>query len=118
MRMMLIPIMGEDLPRAAASLEIQGILTKPFFFPELPGIVGKALGKEVDQAPLFPEEPAEPEAPPAVEAAPVEEAPAVEAPVAPPPAPPAPPAEAAEPAAAPAARIGEVLSGISDKQMQ
>jgi CheY-like chemotaxis protein len=114
MRLMLIPIIGEDLPRAAASLEIQGILTKPFFFPELPGIVGKALGKEVDQTPLF-EEPAVPETLPPVEAAPVEKAPTVQAPVA---APPAPPVEAAKPAAAPAERVAEVLRGISDRQMQ
>jgi CheY-like chemotaxis protein len=115
MRLMLIPIMGEDLPRAAASLKIHGILTKPFFFPELPGIVGKALGKEPEQAPAIAEEPTVPETPPVVEVAPVEEAPAVEAPVAPPP---TPPAEAVEPAAAPAARIAEVLSRISEKQMQ
>lgn len=115
MCLMLIPIMGEDLPRAAASLKIQGILTKPFFFPELPGIVGKALGKETDQAPAIAEEPAVPDTPPVVEAAPVEKAPAVKAPVA---APPAPPAEAAEPAGVAADRMAEVLNGISEKQMQ
>jgi len=44
-RLMLIPTNGEDLPAEANGLDVQGILTKPFFFPELPGHVADALAR-------------------------------------------------------------------------
>lgn len=103
-RMMLIPLMGEDLPSELADLEIQGILPKPFFFPELPGIIGSALGRELDTAPPVADTPAITEAPAIVKAPPV---------AAPPPV-----VEAAEPSVTAAERIAEVKSRISGKRMQ
>ena len=48
LRLMLIPMMGEELaPDVAAGLAVQGILPKPFFLPELPERIEAAL-----QAPL------------------------------------------------------------------
>ncbi|MFQ6100641.1 MAG: response regulator [Anaerolineae bacterium] len=44
LRLMLIPLEGEDLPPELADLDVQGVLPKPFFFPELPGRVADALG--------------------------------------------------------------------------
>ncbi len=110
-RMMLIPLMGEDLPSALADLEIQGVLPKPFFFPELPGIVGSALGREIDTAPsavdtppVVAEEPAVAEAPAVVQP------PAVAAPP--------PVVETVEPSTSITERIAEVKSRISEKRMQ
>lgn len=47
LRLMLIPIQGEDLSPEAADLDIQGILPKPFFLPELPGRIADALTQTV-----------------------------------------------------------------------
>lgn len=47
LRLMLIPIQGEELPAEAANLDIQGILPKPFFLPELPGRIADALAQSV-----------------------------------------------------------------------
>jgi DNA-binding response OmpR family regulator len=47
LRLMLIPLQGEELPPEAANLDIQGILPKPFFLPELPGRIADALAKSV-----------------------------------------------------------------------
>jgi CheY-like chemotaxis protein len=47
LRLMLIPMQGEELPPEAADLDIQGILPKPFFLPELPGRIADALTKTV-----------------------------------------------------------------------
>ncbi len=48
LRLMLIPMMGEELaPDSGADLAVQGILPKPFFLPELPERIEAAL-----QAPL------------------------------------------------------------------
>ncbi len=49
MRLMLIPLMGESLSPEAAALSVQGVLPKPFFLPELPGLIQAALA-----APLSP----------------------------------------------------------------
>ena len=47
MRIMLIPLMGQDLPdRMEELLNIDGVLSKPFFVGDLPDIVNKALGIE------------------------------------------------------------------------
>ncbi len=43
LRLMLIPLMGETLSSQAASLAVQGVLPKPFFLPELPGLIQAAL---------------------------------------------------------------------------
>ncbi len=61
-RLMLIPLMGQELPPGAASLSIQGVLPKPFFIPELPGIIEAAF-----RAPI---KAAQPEPEPQVEVAP------------------------------------------------
>jgi CheY-like chemotaxis protein len=47
LRLMLIPIQGEELPPEATDLDIQGVLPKPFFLPELPGRIADALAKSV-----------------------------------------------------------------------
>lgn len=47
LRMILIPLMGEEVPSELADLDFQGVLTKPFFFPELPDIIGEALKRPV-----------------------------------------------------------------------
>jgi DNA-binding response OmpR family regulator len=47
LRLMLIPLMGEELSSELADLDVQGILPKPFFFPELPGRVADALARPV-----------------------------------------------------------------------
>jgi CheY-like chemotaxis protein len=105
--LMLIPLMGEELPAEAAGLDIQGVLTKPFFFPELPGIIGSALGRGPAPAPG---------APPAL--ATVEEAPpVVPAPAAAPPPDPVPPARQ-EPDQAAIERLAEVRGRISEKRLQ
>ncbi len=108
--MMLIPFMGEDLPPELSDLEIQGILSKPFFFPELPGIIGRALGREVDEEPVIDHVPDVAEAPAIVqEAPPVAEDPPVAAPT---------PVEVVKPSVDAAARLAEVRGRISDKHMQ
>jgi CheY-like chemotaxis protein len=43
LRLMLIPLMGEELSPAAASISVQGVLPKPFFLPELPERIEAAL---------------------------------------------------------------------------
>lgn len=47
LRLMLIPLQGEELPSEATDLDIQGVLPKPFFLPELPGRIADALTKTV-----------------------------------------------------------------------
>ena len=47
MRLMLIPLMGEDLPPEARELDIQGILTKPFFADDLLPKIRQVLVKQV-----------------------------------------------------------------------
>jgi CheY-like chemotaxis protein len=106
--LMLIPLMGEELPAEAASLDIQGVLTKPFFFPELPGIIGSALGRGPALAPAAPPAPTTIE-----EAAPAARAPAA---AAPPPGP-VPPARQ-EPDQADIERLAEVRGRISEKRLQ
>lgn len=50
MRLMLIPLMGETLSPQAATLAVQGVLPKPFFLPELPGLVEAAFSAPMDGA--------------------------------------------------------------------
>jgi CheY-like chemotaxis protein len=47
LRLMLIPLQGDELPPEAADLDIQGVLPKPFFLPELPGRIADALTRSV-----------------------------------------------------------------------
>jgi predicted regulator of Ras-like GTPase activity (Roadblock/LC7/MglB family) len=47
MRLMLIPLIGQQIPADLQDLEIQGILPKPFFVGDLPNIVGGAIGADV-----------------------------------------------------------------------
>ena len=47
MRLMLIPLLGEELSEEARSLGIQGILTKPFFMGDLPVKIEAALSRRV-----------------------------------------------------------------------
>lgn len=70
MALMVIPFIGEDVPEDIMAMGIQGVLTKPFFVGDLPKVVGKAVGLDLEstQPPPRPkEEPApepEPVAPP------------------------------------------------------
>ena len=45
LRLMLIPLVGEELPSELAGLDVQGVLPKPFFLPELPGRIADALAR-------------------------------------------------------------------------
>ncbi len=111
MRLMLIPLFGQQIPGELRELKIQGFLPKPFFVGDLPRLVGEALNIEApaSSAPASPElkvaapsyrdvKPAAPvkesPAPPAAVAAPsppvtsepqVEKAPPPPSPVSPPP---------------------------------
>jgi CheY-like chemotaxis protein len=48
MRLMLIPLMGSDLPPEALQMDIQGVLSKPFFAEDLLPDIRTALAKQVD----------------------------------------------------------------------
>jgi DNA-binding response OmpR family regulator len=45
MKIMMIPLMGQDLPDLVESLNINGVLTKPFFVGDLPDLINQALGR-------------------------------------------------------------------------
>jgi CheY-like chemotaxis protein len=51
MRVMLIPLMGEDLPADARRFDIQGTLSKPFFADDLLPNIRDALSREVKPPP-------------------------------------------------------------------
>lgn len=51
MRLVLIPLMGEELPPEAHRLDIQGALSKPFFADDLLPGIREALSKEVRLGP-------------------------------------------------------------------
>ncbi len=77
LRLMLIPLMGQELEEEARErIAIQGVLPKPFFLPDLPTIIEAAL-----QAPLAPEPPAPSDDREETQSAPAEKAP--EEPIAP-----------------------------------
>ena len=44
-RVMMIPLIGQNLPKAVESLDINGVLTKPFFVGDLPNLIDNALGR-------------------------------------------------------------------------
>ena len=52
MRLVLIPLMGEELPPEAHRLDIQGALSKPFFVDDLLPGIQEALSREVRPGPL------------------------------------------------------------------
>ena len=75
MRIMMIPLLGQDLPEQVNTLNINGTLTKPFFVGDLPDMVNKALGRQTAPASAVP-----PPVPPTRDPAPkVEEATSVPA---------------------------------------
>jgi CheY-like chemotaxis protein len=41
--LMVIPLDGDTLPPEIRTLSVQGVLTKPFFLPDLPGLVARAM---------------------------------------------------------------------------
>lgn len=43
LRLMVIPLQGEDVPPELADVDLQGTLSKPFFLPELPDRIRAAL---------------------------------------------------------------------------
>jgi DNA-binding response OmpR family regulator len=49
LRLMLIPLVGEELPSELADLDVQGVLPKPFFLPELPGRIADALSRPMGE---------------------------------------------------------------------
>ena len=51
MRLMLIPLIGQQIPDELQDLNVQGILPKPFFVGDLPGIVGRALRVDMPPSP-------------------------------------------------------------------
>jgi len=54
MRIMMIPLLGQDLPEQVDTLNINGTLTKPFFVGDLPDMVNKALGRQTAPASSVP----------------------------------------------------------------
>ena len=57
-KIMLIPLMGQDLSSAYEKFNINGILPKPFFVGDLPDIVDKAMGRTRQTIPAPPPQPA------------------------------------------------------------
>ena len=49
--LMLIPLEGDVLPSELVDLDVQGVLPKPFFLPELPGRIARAREQSVRAAP-------------------------------------------------------------------
>ncbi|MGD9046746.1 MAG: response regulator [Anaerolineae bacterium] len=68
MRLVLIPLMGSDLPPEALQMDIQGVLSKPFFAEDLLPDIRAALSRQVSLRPPPPVEPPPPM--PAQQAAP------------------------------------------------
>ena len=44
--LMVIPLDGDTLPPEISTLGVQGVLTKPFFLPDLPGLVARAMSAQ------------------------------------------------------------------------
>jgi CheY-like chemotaxis protein len=64
-RIMMIPLIGQDLPDKIKSLQINGILTKPFFVGDLPDLIDQATGQRRNPAQARPAPPPpQPAAPP------------------------------------------------------
>jgi CheY-like chemotaxis protein len=57
MRIMLIPLFGQELPPSAQALNIQGVLPKPFFMGELPNLIEAAFATGSGQPTPLPKAP-------------------------------------------------------------
>lgn len=44
-RIMMIPLLGQQLPEQVKAFEVNGVLTKPFFVGDLPDLIDKAIGR-------------------------------------------------------------------------
>mgnify|MGYP001052296956 CR=1 FL=1 len=49
LRLMLIPLEGDELSEEVADLDVQSVLSKPFFLPDLPALIEGALAQPVRQ---------------------------------------------------------------------
>ncbi len=58
LRLMVIPLEGEEIPAELADVPIQGILPKPFFLPELPERIQQALSRPLEAQAQVEEAPA------------------------------------------------------------
>lgn len=58
LRLMVIPLEGEEIPAELADVPIQGTLPKPFFLPELPERIRQALARPLPAPPQAEETPA------------------------------------------------------------
>ena len=47
LRLILIPLSGDELPSGLSDLSVQGTLSKPFFLPDLPGRIDEALAQPI-----------------------------------------------------------------------
>jgi DNA-binding response OmpR family regulator len=54
MKIMMIPMIGHNLPNEFKSLDINGVLPKPFFVGDLPDLVDKAIGQTKQHIPTRP----------------------------------------------------------------
>ncbi|MFO7742046.1 MAG: response regulator [Anaerolineae bacterium] len=65
LRLMLIPLEGDVLSEDVADLDVQSVLPKPFFLPDLPGLIEDALTQPLGgtKPPSGPEPPGAPEQP-------------------------------------------------------
>jgi DNA-binding response OmpR family regulator len=54
LKIMMIPMIGQDLPDHLKNLEVDGVLPKPFFVGDLPDLVDSALGRSGQRAPSIP----------------------------------------------------------------
>lgn len=52
--LVIIPFDGDTPPAEISALGIQGVLTKPFFLPDLPGLIARALGISLPSVPVEP----------------------------------------------------------------
>ncbi|MEA3375207.1 MAG: response regulator, partial [Chloroflexota bacterium] len=50
LRLMLIPLEGDVLSEDVADLDVQSVLPKPFFLPDLPALIEDALTQPIDEA--------------------------------------------------------------------
>jgi DNA-binding response OmpR family regulator/predicted regulator of Ras-like GTPase activity (Roadblock/LC7/MglB family) len=62
-RIMMIPLIGQDLPDKIKALDINGILTKPFFVGDLPDLIDQATGQRKSAANVRPAPPTPPNKP-------------------------------------------------------
>ena len=51
MKIMIIPLIGQSVPRSIDTLEVNGVLTKPFFVGDLPDLIDQALGHPTHSTP-------------------------------------------------------------------